>query len=158
MSVSREKARLIGNFLEINWGVIPEDEFHSGINVELDEHYDVLRGDAVKAGRVARDHLQEFPDYYTRLDVLETQAKTTSRPRRSNSPAQWRVSPAQWQIICAMILIFVVVYGAYKLGARSKSGFWGGSARRQLPIQYDPAYSAPFETVNPIVLRHRIPL
>jgi hypothetical protein len=35
----------------------------------------VTDDDPVTTGKIARAHLNEFPDYYTRLDAMEEQAK-----------------------------------------------------------------------------------
>lgn len=45
-------------------------ELRMGIEIEL-EHTD----SRTKAKQIALDHLAEFPDYYTRLKKMETQAE-----------------------------------------------------------------------------------
>jgi hypothetical protein len=35
----------------------------------------VTGDDPITSGKIARAHLNEFPDYYTRLDAMEEQAK-----------------------------------------------------------------------------------
>ena len=55
---------------------IPDDEFdpkqlEMGIKVEF-EHTD----DFSIAKAIMKDHLSEIPDYYTRLEKMETEAKT----------------------------------------------------------------------------------
>ena len=47
------------------------EQLKLGANVEL-EHTD----DPMKAIEIAMDHLAEIPDYYDRLDVMETEATT----------------------------------------------------------------------------------
>lgn len=47
-----------------------EKQIKMGIEIEY-EHTD----DKSKAREIAMDHLEEFPDYYTRLRKMETQAK-----------------------------------------------------------------------------------
>lgn len=44
------------------------EEFHRGINIELKEHADVVRGSKLKAGRIAFAHLKEDEHYYTKLE------------------------------------------------------------------------------------------
>ena len=44
-----------------------------GIEVEK-EHSKVLKGDKAKIRQVAKDHLKEVPDYYTRLKKMEKEA------------------------------------------------------------------------------------
>ena len=49
---------------------INQDQLMAGINVEM-EH----TSDPLIAERIARDHLAEIPDYYTRLAMMEAQGK-----------------------------------------------------------------------------------
>lgn len=55
-------------------------EFTMGINVELEHgtkfsNANVTNNDPILTGMIALAHLQEFPDYYTRLNKLEEEAK-----------------------------------------------------------------------------------
>lgn len=58
------------------------DELRMGIEVEQ-EH----GGDMRQAGKVAMDHLREFPDYYTRLTKMEARAKAGLEP--NSRPLPW---------------------------------------------------------------------
>jgi hypothetical protein len=79
---STDEARDIGEQIGIDWGTSPFDveEFRSGLHVEL-EHglHDILTNvtddDPLVTGKIALAHLREFPDYYTRLEQMEEQAK-----------------------------------------------------------------------------------
>jgi hypothetical protein len=56
------------------------DQFHMGLHVELehgtrDPETNVTGDDPVLTGKIALAHLNEFPDYYTRLGKLEEAAK-----------------------------------------------------------------------------------
>jgi Protein of unknown function (DUF5661) len=56
------------------------DQFRSGMDVELehgrhDAATNVTDDDPVVTGKIALAHLNEFPDYYTRLERMEEQAK-----------------------------------------------------------------------------------
>jgi len=81
-SFTPEEARLIGAEIGIDWDTAPFDveEFRSGMNVEL-EHglHDVLTNvtddDPHVTAKIALAHLNEFADYYTRLDRMEEEAK-----------------------------------------------------------------------------------
>lgn len=55
--------------------VVDMDELRMGIEVEQ-EHTD----DVQEAGKIAMDHLREFPDYYTRLTKMEARAKAGLAP------------------------------------------------------------------------------
>jgi hypothetical protein len=81
-SFSAEEARRVGEEIGIDWVSVPFDveQFRMGMDVEL-EHglHDVLTNvtddDPVVTGKIALAHLNEFPDYYTRLDRMEAEAK-----------------------------------------------------------------------------------
>ncbi len=75
---ARDVARRIG----IDWTAVPFEleEFRSGMEVELehgrhDPRTDVTGDDPVVTGKIAWAHLNEFPDYYTRLDRMEEDAR-----------------------------------------------------------------------------------
>jgi hypothetical protein len=79
---STEAARQIGEQIGIDWDTSPFDidQFRRGMNVELEHGLhdlatNVTGDDPVTTGKIARAHLNEFPDYYTRLDQMEEQAK-----------------------------------------------------------------------------------
>ena len=77
-----DDARRIGETLGIEWGTSPFDiaQYRMGLNVELehgthDPQTNVTDDDETLTGRIALAHLREFPDYYTRLERLEEEAK-----------------------------------------------------------------------------------
>lgn len=81
-SFSADEARQIGEQIGIDWASSPfdVDQFRRGMDVELehglhDPATNVTGDDAVTTGKIARAHLNEFPDYYTRLEQMEEQAK-----------------------------------------------------------------------------------
>jgi len=79
---SVEEAQRVGEEIGIDWGAARFDveQFRIGMNVEL-EHglHDLLTnvtdGDPIVTGKIALAHLNEFPDYYTRLARMEAEAK-----------------------------------------------------------------------------------
>ena len=80
--VTAEQAREIGEQIGIDWATSPFDveQFRSGMDVELehgthDPATDVTASDPVVTGKIALAHLKEFPDYYTRLAVMEAEAE-----------------------------------------------------------------------------------
>jgi len=75
MKISKEKAKEIGNNLNIDFDKFNFKQFWVGCNVEL-EHSDVYKSDdnELTAGKIALDHLKEIPDYYTRLTKMEKDA------------------------------------------------------------------------------------
>ena len=79
---SAEEARTIGERLGIDWTASPFDveQFRIGMDVELehgarDPETNVTDDDPLTTGKIALAHLHEFPDYYTRLDRMEEEAK-----------------------------------------------------------------------------------
>jgi hypothetical protein len=63
-------ARIAGNSIGVNWDEINFDEFVKGMNVET-EHANITKGSPMMTARIALAHLQEIPDYYTRLAKME---------------------------------------------------------------------------------------
>jgi hypothetical protein len=77
-----EEARLIGEQIGIHWDRAPFDveQFRMGMDVELehglhDPSTNVTDDNGVLTGKIALAHLNEFPDYYTRLERMEEEAK-----------------------------------------------------------------------------------
>jgi hypothetical protein len=75
-----EKAREIGDKLNIDWSRFDVEQFRMGLDVELehglvDPSTDVTGNDPILTGKIALAHLNEFADYYTRLEKMERQAK-----------------------------------------------------------------------------------
>ena len=77
-----EQARAAGDQIGIDWSVSRFDveQFRAGMDVEL-EHgtqdlaTNVTDDDVTVTAKIARAHLNEFPDYYTRLAVMEAEAE-----------------------------------------------------------------------------------
>jgi hypothetical protein len=79
---SSDRAREIGEMIGIDWATAPFDieQFRAGMDVELehgnrDPQTDVTGSDPVTTGKIALAHLNEFPDYYTRLAKMESEAE-----------------------------------------------------------------------------------
>ena len=76
-----DQARVIATALEIDFSALGCDleQFRMGLGVELehgprDTETDVSGNDPIVTGKIALAHLTEFPDYYTRLAILEDEA------------------------------------------------------------------------------------
>lgn len=74
-----EQAKEVGEALGIDWSKWDVEQFRRGMDVELehgteDPHTNVTNDDPVMTGKIALAHLNEFPDYYTRLDKMEEEA------------------------------------------------------------------------------------
>ena len=88
-SFTREEAVEIGEKLGIKWDKFDVEQFRMGMDVELehgkrDEHTNVTNDDALMTGKIALAHLNEFPDYYERLDKLEEEAKVFWKDKEEN--------------------------------------------------------------------------
>jgi len=75
-----EKANAIGRILGIDWSKFDIEQFRMGMDVELehglrDAHTNVTGDDPLTTGKIAFAHLNEYPDYYTRLNKMENGAK-----------------------------------------------------------------------------------
>ena len=79
---SADDARRVGAEIGIDWDSAPFDleQFRRGMEVELehgrhDPVTNVTDDDPALTGKIALAHLNEFPDYYTRLERMEEEAK-----------------------------------------------------------------------------------
>ena len=88
-SFTAEEARRIGAEIGIDWETAPFDveQFRSGMDVELEHGFrdlltNVTGDDPHVTAKIALAHLKEFPDYYTRLDRMEEEAKRDWSERR----------------------------------------------------------------------------
>jgi Protein of unknown function (DUF5661) len=79
---SSDEARQYGERIGIDWSSAPFDveEFRTGMNVELEHGLhdlatNVTDDDPVVTAKIALAHLNEFPDYYTRLTRMEAEAE-----------------------------------------------------------------------------------
>jgi len=75
-----KEARQIGEKLGIDWSKFNVEQYRMGLDVELehgldDPHTNVTNDDPIMTGKIALAHLNEFPDYYTRLDKMEKEAE-----------------------------------------------------------------------------------
>jgi len=84
-SFTAEEARRTGEQIGIDWSSAPFDldEFRAGMDVELEHGIhdlatNVTDDDAVVTGKIALAHLNEFPDYYARLEKMEAEARRGS--------------------------------------------------------------------------------
>ena len=75
-----EVAKEVGESLGIDWSKFDVEQFRHGMDVELehgtvDSNTNVSNDDPVVTGKIALAHLNEFPDYYDRLDKMEEEAE-----------------------------------------------------------------------------------
>lgn len=77
-----EEARRVGEEIGIDWETAPFDveQFRAGMDVELehgthDPATNVTDDAPIVTGKIALAHLNEFADYYTRLEKMEADAE-----------------------------------------------------------------------------------
>ncbi len=80
MRTTSEEARRVGDEIGVDWDRFDLEEFRAGMDVEFehgshDPQTDVTHDDPIVTGKIALAHLKEFPDYYTRLAVMEREAE-----------------------------------------------------------------------------------
>jgi len=76
-----EEAKAIGDQIGVDWNACDVEEFRTGLSVELehgkaDARTNVTNDDLGLTGKIAWAHLNEIPDYYTRLVAMERQAES----------------------------------------------------------------------------------
>lgn len=77
---SSEEAKETGERLGITWDKFDVEQFRMGMDVELehgtrDPKTNVTNDGPLITGKIALAHLNEFSDYYTRLEKMEKEAE-----------------------------------------------------------------------------------
>jgi len=85
--IDAEEARKVGTSLGLDWAKVDLQQFRRSLEVELehgarDPETNITNDDLTLTGKIAWAHLKEFPDYYSRLDKLETEADAYWASRR----------------------------------------------------------------------------
>jgi hypothetical protein len=75
-----DEAKAVGEKLGLKWDKFDVDQFRRGMDVELehgtiDPSTNVTDDDPIMTGKIALAHLNEFPDYYDRLEKMEEEAE-----------------------------------------------------------------------------------
>ena len=75
-----EEAKKIGEQLGVDWSKFDVEQYRMGMNVELehgsqDPVTNVTNDDPLTTGKIALAHINEFPDYYTRLKKMESEGE-----------------------------------------------------------------------------------
>jgi hypothetical protein len=91
---STEEARRVGEQIGIDWqnSAFDVEQFRLGLAVELehgrrDPATNVSDDDELTTGKIAWAHLNEFPDYYSRLAEMEAEAERYWSEWRGVPPA-----------------------------------------------------------------------
>jgi hypothetical protein len=75
-----EEARRVGDEIGVDWERFDLEQFRAGMDVEFehgshDPQTNVTHDDPIVTGKIALAHMKEFPDYYERLERMETEAE-----------------------------------------------------------------------------------
>jgi hypothetical protein len=75
-----EEARRVGDEIGVDWDRVDLEQFRAGMDVEFehgshDPQTDVTGDDPIVTGKISLAHLKEFPDYYERLERMESEAE-----------------------------------------------------------------------------------
>ncbi len=78
---TEEEAQTIGGLLDIDWSSFDFEQFRMGLNVELEHgtvspETNITNDDEIMTGKIALAHLNELPDYYTRLERIESKTES----------------------------------------------------------------------------------
>ncbi|MEO0236681.1 MAG: DUF5661 family protein [candidate division WOR-3 bacterium] len=76
--ITKTEAKKLGQFFNINYHVVPFEQFWYGLNVELehglrDPQTNVTNDDLLLTAKITLAHLKEFPNYYQKLRLMEEQ-------------------------------------------------------------------------------------
>jgi hypothetical protein len=88
-----EQAKVIGELLGIKFDKFSVEEFRYGMDVELEHGTEnmktnVTNNDPMLTGKIAWAHLNEFPDYYARLEKMEAEAEDYWKNQRKKESAR----------------------------------------------------------------------
>jgi hypothetical protein len=75
-----QEAKVVGDELGIKWDKFDVDQFRRGMDIEFehgtrDPWTKVTNDDPIITGKIALAHLNEFSDYYDRLEEMEEKAE-----------------------------------------------------------------------------------
>lgn len=85
--ISSEEARRIGEALHIDWGQVDVEQFRQDLAEDqkqetIDPETGLIYDGVLLSGKIVMAHIQEFPDYFTRLARLRTEVDEYYARRR----------------------------------------------------------------------------
>jgi len=77
---TNEEAKEIGEQLGIKWDKFDVEEFRKGMNIELEHgtvnpNTNITNDNPLTTGKITLAHLNELPDYNTRLEEMEKEGE-----------------------------------------------------------------------------------
>lgn len=89
MIITEKEAKILGSKFQINYKIVPFNQWLLGLNIEL-EHgtqnpkTNVTNDNKIKTAKIAIAHLEEIPDYYKRLKSLENRGNKYWKNKNKN--------------------------------------------------------------------------
>ena len=85
--ISMDEAKRVGESLHIDWDQVDLEEFRQGLmgnhkEGAIDPETGLTYEDVLLAGKVVLTHMEEFPDYFTRLAKLKAEVDEYQARRR----------------------------------------------------------------------------
>ncbi len=89
--VTADEAKAMGEHLRVTWEGFDVEQFRRGMVVELehglrDPATNVTDDDLLLTAKIALAHLNEFPDYYDRLEEMEEEAEAYWEKQKAQAP------------------------------------------------------------------------
>lgn len=86
MKYSKEQIKTKGDEMGLDWNKYNLSELVPGVDVELEHgtegNWNITNDDLEATIKIALAHLDELPDYYTRLDKMEKEGKIQNESYR----------------------------------------------------------------------------
>lgn len=88
-SFTIEEALWISKYLNIKFDKFDLNQFRIGLDVELEHGFinpftNITNDDPILTGKITLAHLNEYPDYYKRLTLMEEEAEEYWEPKDQN--------------------------------------------------------------------------
>jgi hypothetical protein len=109
------EAKQIGDTLGVPWDKFGVEQFRMGLNIELehgrrDPATDVTHDEPIMTGKIAWAHLNEIPDYYTRLAVMENEAEQTKSTQRRGYLREMHSAEKNIPLVVLSAVIYAVMF------------------------------------------------
>jgi hypothetical protein len=85
--ISSEQAQRVGAALHLDWNQVDLEQFRQGLmgnhdQEAMDPETGLTYDGVLLSGKLVLSHMQEFPDYFTRLEKLKAEADKHRARRR----------------------------------------------------------------------------
>jgi hypothetical protein len=89
VKITKKQARELGKLFNIDFKKIKFDQWHTGLNIELEhgsekgELTNITEDDVIQTARIVIAHLLEISDYYKRLKKMEKEGKAKAKKKKN---------------------------------------------------------------------------